>query len=170
MGLEDKGLEIQDSMGESDPQKFTLDEVCNLNADADDQNRIGETTLAHSPETEISCFFDLAKKLEANNPLELEETKSITIEESYKSENVFEELEKTRDVEKLYPNHNYQLGLACKEMGLIDEAINQFEMALKKGQKPIEVNKLLDQCLIDKKHPKKSESFKATSHQESAIA
>jgi tetratricopeptide (TPR) repeat protein len=170
MGLTDNGLEIQDSMGEPDPQKNNLDDVFNLNAEADAQNPIGENTLVHSPETEISCFFDLAKKLEANSLLELEDNKSITIEESYRSENVFEELQKTRDIEKLYPNHNYQLGVACKEMGLIDEAISHFQLALEKGQKPLEVNNLLSQCLIDNGHRKKSKSFKGTLQEESALA
>jgi len=61
------------------------------------------------------------------------------------------EFVKTREVEKLYLNYNYQMGLVCKEMGLIDEAIKQFQIALEKKQKSIESAKLLDQCLIDKR-------------------
>jgi hypothetical protein len=57
----------------------------NSGAKKDDHDRIVETPLLHPPDTEI-CFFDLAKILEANNSLELGEIKSITIEESYRSE------------------------------------------------------------------------------------
>jgi hypothetical protein len=56
----------------------------------DDHKRIAETTLLHPSDTEI-CFFDLAKILEANNPLEFGEIKSITIEESYRSETFWED-------------------------------------------------------------------------------
>jgi hypothetical protein len=59
---------------------------CNSDAKKDDHNRIVETTLLHPPDTEISCFFDLAKILEANSSSELGEIKSITLEESYRPE------------------------------------------------------------------------------------
>jgi hypothetical protein len=55
-------------------------------------------------EREISCFFDLAKILEANWSLELGEIKSITIEESYRSEIFLEDSkENKRFTETLSP-------------------------------------------------------------------
>ena len=63
MELKDKDLETQDSMEKSNSHKLGLNEKCNLNPGADDQNRIGEATLVHSPETKNSFFFDLAKIL-----------------------------------------------------------------------------------------------------------
>jgi tetratricopeptide (TPR) repeat protein len=64
----------------------------------------------------------------------------------------------------------YQMGLVGKEMGLIDEAIRHFQRALKTGQKPIEADKLSDQCLKDKGRLEDCKSFARTLQQESAIA
>ena len=42
------------------------------------------------------------------------------------------------------------MGAACQEMGFIDEAIAQFQIALKKGQKPCEAAHLLGCCFREK--------------------
>ncbi len=60
------------------------------------------------------------------------------------------------------------LALVCKEMGLIDEAIKQFQMALEKGQKPMEASKLLNQCLGNKRPLEECRSFKEMLRQQSA--
>jgi hypothetical protein len=100
MELRDKGLEIQCSMEKSYPHKLGLNEKCNLNPGTDDQNRIGEATLVHSPETKISFFFDLAKKLEDYSSVELGKSKSITIKEIDGPGIVFKEFEKNREFRK----------------------------------------------------------------------
>jgi hypothetical protein len=100
MELKDKGLETQDSIKKSNSHKLALNEKCNLNPGADDQNRIGEATLVHSPETKISFFFDLAKILEDNSSVELGKSKSITIKEIYGPGIVFKEFEKNREFRK----------------------------------------------------------------------
>ena len=122
------------------------------------------------PAKKKPSIFDLAEMLEANGPVELEESKSITLEEGYKSEGVIEELEKTANTKEWYSNYHYQMGLVCKEMELIDEAIKHFQLALKMGQKPIEADKLLDQCLKDKGRLEDCKSFERGSQKESAIA
>ena len=157
-GREDKSLEILGIMGELDPQKFDL-QASDGPAPGSSQkilkgpganNKDAEIHLNRPGEKEASSFFDLAQTLEADGPVEFKEPKSINLEETCKSEKFIEELEKTGDAEKLYPNYNYQMGLVCKEMGLIDEAIKQFRRALETGQKPIEASKLLDRCLQEK--------------------
>jgi hypothetical protein len=55
-------------------------------------------------------------------------------------------------------------------MELIDEAIQHFQLALKMGQRPIEANKLLDQCLKDRGRLEDCKSFERTLQEESAIA
>jgi tetratricopeptide (TPR) repeat protein len=122
---QDKPMELQGPAGELAPKKSNLD---------------------------LPSFFDLAGNLEADNPLRLEISQSITMEESLSSESIFEELEKTGNMEQLGPNYNYQLGLACKEMGLMEKAGKQFQMALEKGQNPIEAARLLSQCTGGKVH------------------
>src|SRR4029079_6918841 len=44
----------------------------------------------------------------------------------------------------------YDLGLAFKEMGLIDEAIAEFQVALRGGANPLATLELLGQCFVEK--------------------
>jgi len=48
---------------------------------------------------------------------------------------------------------HYDLGLAYKEMGLIDEAIGEFQVALRAGAKRLKVFEELGQCFILKRQP-----------------
>jgi len=73
---------------------------CNSDANNDDHNRIVKAPLLHPPNTEISCFFDLAKILEANSSLELGEIRSITIEESYRPEIFLEDSKENKRFRK----------------------------------------------------------------------
>lgn len=156
-GAEDKALEMIGFMADLDSEKFNLGEANDL-APHEFEEIKGQATNENSTEINLDrplqeerrSFFDLATMLEANNPVEFGESKSVTMEEGYKCENIFEEMKQTRNLEKLYLNYNYQMGLVCKEMGLIDEAIKQFQIALEKKQKPIEANKLLGECLKDR--------------------
>jgi len=45
---------------------------------------------------------------------------------------------------------HYDLGLAFKEMGLIDEAISEFQVALRGGANPLATLELLGQCFVEK--------------------
>jgi len=178
IGMKDKALEIVGMMAELDPQRFTLDASNSLDPEDSDgilkrpgaNEKIAKMNIDYPGEKETSSFFDLAEILEANGPVELEESRSITLEESYKAGGVIEELEKTANKKEWYPNYHYQMGLVCKEMELIDEAIQHFQLALKMGQRPIEANKLLDQCLKDRGRLEDCKSFERTLQEESAIA
>jgi len=166
-GLKDKSLEIIGIMAELDPQKFDLQTANGLTPENSKKilkgpganEKDAEINLNHPREKEASSFFDLAQTLEADSPVELEEPRSVNLEETCKSEKFIEEMEKTGNAEKLYPNYNYQIGLVCKEMGLIDEAIKQFRRALEMRQKPIEAGKVLDRCLKEKEL---QENFKSS--------
>jgi tetratricopeptide (TPR) repeat protein len=48
---------------------------------------------------------------------------------------------------------HYDLGLAFKEMGLIDEAIGEFQMSLRAGANRLKVFEELGQCFILKRQP-----------------
>jgi tetratricopeptide (TPR) repeat protein len=45
---------------------------------------------------------------------------------------------------------HYDLGVAFMEMGLVDEAIAQFQVALRGGSNPLATLELLGQCFVDK--------------------
>ncbi|MDH4264690.1 MAG: hypothetical protein OEW45_03540 [Deltaproteobacteria bacterium] len=157
-GMQDKASELIGFMADLDPEKFTLGETnyieppCFEEFKSQELNEnITKINLDRPLQEEKRSFFDLTAMLEVNNPIECGASKSIIMEEGYSFENIFGELKKTKEVEKLYLNYNYQMGLVCKEMGLIDEAIKQFQIALEKNQESIESAKLLDQCLIDKR-------------------
>ncbi|HEV7590532.1 MAG TPA: tetratricopeptide repeat protein, partial [Longimicrobium sp.] len=45
---------------------------------------------------------------------------------------------------------HYDLGLAFKEMGLLDEAIAEFQVALRGGANPLATLELLGQCFVEK--------------------
>jgi tetratricopeptide (TPR) repeat protein len=45
---------------------------------------------------------------------------------------------------------HYDLGLAFKEMGLVDEAISEFQVALRGGANPLATLELLGQCFVEK--------------------
>jgi tetratricopeptide (TPR) repeat protein len=45
---------------------------------------------------------------------------------------------------------HYDLGLAFKEMGLVDEAIAEFQVALRGGANPLATLEILGQCFVEK--------------------
>ena len=175
-GAEDKALEIIGFMAELDPQKFSLGERANLESQAVEKARgleptenIKENNLDRLSE-EGNSFFDLNATLETNDPMDLGETKAITMEETFGAEKIITELNETWEVEKLFLNYNYQMGLICKELGLIGEAIKQFQKALARGQKSNQATKLLDLCLREKEQVDRCGPFTGMLQEESATA
>ena len=167
-GMEDKALETIGAMAELDPNKFTLDEKNNLGPRSSEKGngqktneKIAEINPNDPPEKDKEAFFDLATMLEPHIPSESDKFKSVIMEEGHGFEKIYEELKEARDVDKLYYNYNYQMGLVCRKMGLIDEAIKQFKAALEKQQNPIEASKLLSQCLKDKQCREESRNSSA---------
>jgi tetratricopeptide (TPR) repeat protein len=176
-GAEDKALEMIGSMAELDPHKFTLDEKKNLGPQGPEKangqktnEKIAEIAPNDPPEKDKDSFFDLATMLEPHDPFESDKFKSVTMEEGHDFERIYEELKRARGVDKLYYNYNYQMGLVCRKMGLIDEAIKQFKVALEKQQNPIEASKLLSQCLKDKQCREEARNSSATALKEKATA
>ncbi len=103
-------------------------------------------------------FFDLATELEkemlsVQTAVESEEKPS---EVQLSLEEVFNEFKK--GVEKQIDSQDYEtrynLGIAYKEMGLLDEAIAEFQIAAKDPKKFIESCSLLGVCFVEKGLPK----------------
>jgi len=98
-------------------------------------------------------FFDLAAELESE--LE-EESEEVSLSEEEQSlEEIFKEfkrgVEQQLDSED-YDTH-YNLGIAYKEMGLIDEAIGEFQLASKDPKRAVECASMLGLCFLEKGMP-----------------
>jgi tetratricopeptide (TPR) repeat protein len=98
-------------------------------------------------------FFDLAAELE--DELE-EDLENVSLSEEEQSlEEIFKEfkrgVEQQLDSED-YDTH-YNLGIAYKEMGLIDEAIGEFQLASKDPKRVIECCSMLGLCFLEKGMP-----------------
>jgi tetratricopeptide (TPR) repeat protein len=98
-------------------------------------------------------FFDLAAELEQE--LSSEEEPLMISEEEQSLEEIFKEfkrgVEQQLDAED-YDTH-YNLGIAYKEMGLIDEAIGEFQLAAKDPKRMIECCSMLGLCFLEKGMP-----------------
>ncbi|HXA20018.1 MAG TPA: tetratricopeptide repeat protein [Thermoanaerobaculia bacterium] len=98
-------------------------------------------------------FFDLAAELEAE--LE-EESEEVSLSEEEQSlEEIFKEFKKGVEQQldsEDYDTH-YNLGIAYKEMGLIDEAIGEFQLASKDPKRAVECASMLGLCFLEKGMP-----------------
>jgi tetratricopeptide (TPR) repeat protein len=98
-------------------------------------------------------FFDLAAELE--HELE-EESEEVSLSEEEQSlEEIFKEFKKGVEQQldsEDYDTH-YNLGIAYKEMGLIDEAIGEFQLASKDPMRAVECASMLGLCFLEKGMP-----------------
>jgi pilus assembly protein FimV len=98
-------------------------------------------------------FFDLAAELESELA---EEEESISLSEEEQSlEEIFKEFKKGVEQQldsEDYDTH-YNLGIAYKEMGLIDEAIGEFQLASKDPKRAVECASMLGLCFLEKGMP-----------------
>lgn len=97
-------------------------------------------------------FFDLAAELES----ELAEEEPLALSEEEQSlEEIFKEFKKGVEQQldsEDYDTH-YNLGIAYKEMGLIDEAIGEFQLASKDPRRAVECASMLGLCFLEKGMP-----------------
>jgi tetratricopeptide (TPR) repeat protein len=105
---------------------------------------------APSPEEKNENLFDLGAELAAGHPGDLKDIKEISTDKLFGFEEIFKELQETVIPAELYPNFNYHMGKACREMGFNDGAIEQLQIAMQNGQKPIEAARMLSKCFREK--------------------
>ena len=99
-------------------------------------------------------FFDLAAELESELVEEAGEQISLS-EEEQSLEEIFKEFKKGVEQQldsEDYDTH-YNLGIAYKEMGLIDEAIGEFQLASKDQKRAVECASMLGLCFLEKGMP-----------------
>ena len=94
--------------------------------------------------------FDLGAELEVNQPVEEKGFSKITTGKIHGFKEILKELKTTHIPSTAFPDFNYHMGVACKQMGCIDEAIEQFKIALLKGENPCGAAHLLGRCFWDK--------------------
>ena len=73
----------------------------------------------------------------------------------FRSEEIFKEFKKGVEQQldsEDYDTH-YNLGIAYKEMGLIDEAIGEFQLASKDAKRAVECASMLGLCFLEKGMP-----------------
>ncbi len=103
---------------------------------------------------EEDSFFDLAAELESEMVEETGEQISLS-EEEQSLEEIFKEFKKGVEQQldsEDYDTH-YNLGIAYKEMGLIDEAIGEFQLASKDPKRAVECASMLGLCFLEKGMP-----------------
>lgn len=104
-----------------------------------------ETVVIEEPSGEFIDFAtELKEELEAEAPKSFFHDKNL--------QEIFQEFKKGVDREigeDDYDTH-YNLGIAYKEMGLIDEAIGEFQAAAKSPSKYIQASSMLGLCFMEK--------------------
>jgi len=151
-GIKDKAQELIGLMAELNPRKFMLEGKAQKHEETVNESPEGLfIPRMDLPEMEKNeALFDLSAELEKSEPVELKRLNSISTEKLYGFEEIFKELKEADIPSAAYPNFNFNMGVACREMGFIDEAVEQFQIAFEKGQNPFEAAKLMGFCFRDK--------------------
>lgn len=108
-------------------------------------------------------FFDLAAELGGEEFEALTTPPGMRDAEKFGFEDIFSEFKKgvESQLEKEDTETHYSLGIAYKEMGLIDDAIREFNIAATDPKKEFDSYNLIGICYIEKGEPQKAlEVFK----------
>jgi tetratricopeptide (TPR) repeat protein len=103
-------------------------------------------------------FFNLAEELEkelGEEPAAEESSEISTPQGEVSLEEIFREFKKGVEQQlsaEDYETH-YNLGIAYKEMGLVDEAIGEFQLASKDPERVVECCSMLGHCFLEKGMP-----------------
>jgi tetratricopeptide (TPR) repeat protein len=109
-------------------------------------------------------LFDLAKELEEELAAEEPGKPSVSIEGPEGKEifeDTFQEFKKgvEKTLNKQDADTHYDLGIAYKEMGLLDDAIEQFEVALESPKKEVNCCAMIGLCYMEKGEPKRAMDY-----------
>ncbi len=103
-------------------------------------------------------FFDLAAELDSEEFETLTTPPGMREGEKFGFEDLFSEFKKgvESQLEKEDTETHYNLGIAYKEMGLLDDAVREFKIAASDPKKEFDSYNLMGICYIEKKDPKKA--------------
>jgi len=116
-----------------------------------------------SAESAVESFFDLAAELDSEEFETLTTPSGMREAEKFGFEDIFSEFKKGVDtqLEKEDTETHYNLGIAYKEMGLIDDAIREFKIASADHKIEFDCYNLIGICYVEKGVPLKAvEIFK----------
>ncbi len=151
VGSKDKIQEILRSLVNLDPQKFMLDRARGNNAF--EVGSIKNTTpvrKAEENEGRASPFFDLGAALQKNEPVIFNYEAEVQTDKDIGFGQVIKELCKNEEDRPLYPHFYFHLGVACWEMGFMDEAIEHLQESLRRAEGVFEAARMLARCYKEK--------------------
>jgi tetratricopeptide (TPR) repeat protein len=97
------------------------------------------------------AYFDLGAELELFEFEGMKNCKEIEFLEGVDGfKEIFRKLKGPSDPGSLDPNWNYHLGVACRELGIIEDAIEHLRVSYEKRQNPFEAAYLLGLCFKEK--------------------
>jgi tetratricopeptide (TPR) repeat protein len=157
-GKEDKAAEAMCMMAELSMHKIAMGNPVRIPSEESpvSEPKSGIATSANVPQSvspggeKRRIAFDLGAELETNQPMEVKGFSKTTAGKVYGFKEIFKELKTTNIPSTAFPDFNYHMGVACRKMGCIDEAIEQFKIALEKRQNPWGSAHLLGRCFGDK--------------------
>jgi tetratricopeptide (TPR) repeat protein len=163
-GMKDKALEVLSLMADMDPRKSDLKEkikvakarmggreISGMGATAADRDALGPPPPLPPDLPALGekkpDFYDLGAMLESAEAPQGASLKEISpMEKIYGFEEIFRELKENSGPSAVDPNFNYNLGVASRELGFVEDAIEQFRIALEKDQNPFEAANMLGLC------------------------
>ena len=146
-GMKDESSEIMKLVAEMEPPKTASNDSFK-NAPPLPKGKEGDHRLE---ENTSKGFFDLGAELRIDKPVQLKPFQEVsTSERVYGVKEILKELKEIGGPGLVDPNFNYTMGVAYRELGFCDEAIEQFEIAVKKRQKPFEALSMLGFCYKEK--------------------
>lgn len=175
-GLYDEAKRIYQKILRFHPQEsrveLKLQELSELEVRGQEVPRVSEPEVEEveekAPKVEAAPgteeVFDLAKELEEELSAEELEKPSVSVEGPEGKEifeDTFQEFKKgvEKTLNKQDADTHYDLGIAYKEMGLLDDAIEQFEVALESPKKEINCCAMIGLCYMEKGEPKRAMDY-----------
>lgn len=158
LGKKDKALEVMSLMSELDPRKTARKEKSKgfkTGLQMPELEKENARSVAAAPEEFLEgpkkgAFFDLGAQLEAAEPAEIKDSKEIsTLDKLSGVDEIFKELKETSGPNTVDPHFNFNMGVASREMGFFEDAIEQFQISLETGQSPFEAGYMLGLCYKD---------------------
>ncbi|MDI6753762.1 MAG: tetratricopeptide repeat protein, partial [Thermodesulfobacteriota bacterium] len=142
-------------MAELDPRKITPEEKVKsfkeiMKFQEGEKEEFGPTEVLTediSGKEKKKGLFDLKSQLEIAEPEEEIALKEVSTQGKVCGfDDLLKELKETTGPSLVYPTFNYQMGVASREMGFLEDAVDQFQIAFEKGQNPFEAQKMLGLC------------------------
>ncbi len=143
-GLLEDALQLYQRLVEVNPEdEFLKNRITEIQKAL--KKEVSPETSQESPPEEIEDIEEIKAVVEDDvaSPEPLLDTDVMEIFEEFKK-GIAEEIE-----EEDYETH-YNLGIAYKEMGLIDDAIKEFQIAKKDPQRKVQVLSILGLCYMEK--------------------